>query len=171
MENDDFTINAQMLIRKPAPEVFAAFVEPERTRNFWFTGSSGPLEEGGTVRWEWEMYGVSAEIRVIEVVRNRLIKVEWEDPIPMIEFRFAEHGPDATYVTILNYGHTLTGRELLETVVDKTAGFTTVLDGLKAYLEHGIRLNLIGDKFPAGLPPGGPASADRTDQNLSASTI
>jgi len=25
---------------------------------------------------------------------------------------------------------------------------TTVLDGLKAYLEHNIKLNLIGDKYP-----------------------
>jgi len=152
MDNSDFTINAQMLIRKPPAEVFAAFVEPERTYNFWFTGSSGRLETGKTVRWEWAMYGVSAEVKVHEVIGNRLIKVEWEDPIPWIEFHFAEHGPDATYVTIRNYGCTLTGRELLETLVDKAAGFTTVLDGLKAYLEYGIRLNLTGDKFPAGLP-------------------
>gem|GEM_PF-6143995 len=27
-------------------------------------------------------------------------------------------------------------------------GFTTVLDGLKAYLEHNLQLNLIADKFP-----------------------
>lgn len=27
-------------------------------------------------------------------------------------------------------------------------GFTTVLDGLKAYLEHKIILNLTTDKFP-----------------------
>jgi hypothetical protein len=29
-----------------------------------------------------------------------------------------------------------------------TGGFTTVLDGLKAYLEYGIELNLVKDKFP-----------------------
>lgn len=32
-------------------------------------------------------------------------------------------------------------------IVDTTGGFTTVLDGLKAYLEHGIKLNLVEDKF------------------------
>ncbi|SJN17484.1 hypothetical protein FM120_00535 [Sphingobacterium faecium PCAi_F2.5] len=32
--------------------------------------------------------------------------------------------------------------------MDSTGGFTTVLDGCKAYLEHGIDLNLIADKFP-----------------------
>ena len=36
----------------------------------------------------------------------------------------------------------------IDTVKDATGGFTTVLDGLKAFLEHGINLNLIADKFP-----------------------
>jgi len=30
-------------------------------------------------------------------------------------------------------------------------GFTTVLDGAKAWLEHNIHLNLITDKYPKGL--------------------
>jgi hypothetical protein len=33
-------------------------------------------------------------------------------------------------------------------IKDNTGGFTTVLDGLKAFLEHNINLNLIMDKFP-----------------------
>jgi hypothetical protein len=37
---------------------------------------------------------------------------------------------------------------LLAVIKDSTGGFTTVLDGLKAYLEYNIQLNLIGDKYP-----------------------
>jgi hypothetical protein len=55
---------------------------------------------------------------------------------------------DTTYVVIKNYGFKATGDDLIQAVKDNTGGFTTVLDGLKAYLEHNIRLNLIGDKFP-----------------------
>jgi len=36
----------------------------------------------------------------------------------------------------------------LAVIKDSTGGFTTVLDGLKAFLEHNINLNLIADKFP-----------------------
>ncbi len=54
----------------------------------------------------------------------------------------------ATYVIIRNYGFKQKGDELLQAIKDGTGGFTTVLDGLKAYLEHGIQLNLIQDKFP-----------------------
>jgi len=35
--------------------------------------------------------------------------------------------------------------------LDSAGGFTTVLDGAKAWLEYNINLNLIGDKFPKGL--------------------
>lgn len=51
------TARAQMLIRRPAAEVFEAFVEPSVTTRFWFTKSSGRLTPGSEVRWEWEMYG------------------------------------------------------------------------------------------------------------------
>jgi hypothetical protein len=32
--------------------------------------------------------------------------------------------------------------------IDSTQGFTFVLSGLKALLEHGIELNLVADKRP-----------------------
>jgi hypothetical protein len=51
-------VEAQMLIRKPVEDVFEAFINPEVTTHFWFTKSTGRLEEGKTITWEWEMYGV-----------------------------------------------------------------------------------------------------------------
>jgi uncharacterized protein YndB with AHSA1/START domain len=49
-----------MLIRSPIEDVFAAFIEPTVTTKFWFTKSSGRLEAGKPIKWEWEMYGASA---------------------------------------------------------------------------------------------------------------
>ncbi len=37
---------AAMLIRKPANTVFEAFIDPEITKNFWFTKGSGKLSDG-----------------------------------------------------------------------------------------------------------------------------
>ena len=37
------------LIRKPVEQVFEAFVDPDTTTKFWFSKSSGRLEEGKTV--------------------------------------------------------------------------------------------------------------------------
>ncbi len=38
-----------------------------------------------------------------------------------------------------------------EQAIDSTGGFALVLAGLKALLEHDIVLNLVGDRFPAGV--------------------
>lgn len=35
--------------------------------------------------------------------------------------------------------------------IASTEGFTLVLAGLKALLEHDVRLNLVADRFPKGL--------------------
>lgn len=59
---------AEMLIRKPADEVYEAFVDPAVTTKFWFTGGSARLEVGRPVTWAWEMYGVSTRIEVKELV-------------------------------------------------------------------------------------------------------
>ena len=51
--NENYT-ETQMQIRKPAPEVFQAFIDPAITTNFWFTKSSGKLEVGKKIQWDWE---------------------------------------------------------------------------------------------------------------------
>ena len=84
------TVETQMLIRKPIAEVFEAFIDPQITTNFWFTKSSGKLEAGKTIKWEWEMYGVSAEVSVKEIIPNELIKIEWDDPSTTVEFHFTK---------------------------------------------------------------------------------
>ncbi|WP_261512382.1 SRPBCC family protein [Chryseobacterium paludis] len=147
MSNSPIYVEAQMLIRKPIQEVFEAFVNPEITTQFWFTKSTGKLEKGKTVTWEWEMYGVKNNVTVLEIIHNHLIKTEWGDPASKVDYEFKEM-EKGTFVVIKSYGFTQTGEDLLKTVNDNTGGFTTVLDGCKAYLEHGINLRLIEDKFP-----------------------
>ncbi len=142
------TVEVQMLIRKPVATVFNAFIDPKITTQFWFTKSSGILESGKSVRWEWEMYGVSTNVLVKEIVPNEKIATEWGDPATNVDYEFTSLSDDSTYVVIKNYGFKETGDQLIQVIKDSTGGFTTVLDGLKGYLEHNIKLNLIGDKFP-----------------------
>ena len=142
------TVETQMLIRKPVDVVFNAFIDPAITTNFWFTKSTGKLETGKRIRWEWEMYGISTEVMANEIIPNKKISTVWGSPPVNVDYEFEEMGKDQTYVVIKSYGFEQTGDELIDIVKDNTGGFTTVLDGLKAWLEHGIRLNLILDKFP-----------------------
>ena len=148
MTNNIPTVETQMLIRKPISIVFQAFIDPAITTKFWFTKSSGQLEVGKTVTWEWEMYNVSSGIQVKEIIPNKKITIEWDDPTTTVDFEFTALTDNSTYVVIKNYGFSQTGDDLIEIIKNNTGGFTTVLDGLKAYLEFGIELNLIGDKLP-----------------------
>jgi hypothetical protein len=42
------------------------------------------------------------------------------------------------------------GDELVKYATDSTQGFTLMLAGLKAFLEHHIELNLTADRYPKG---------------------
>lgn len=143
------TVECQMMIRSPVATVFGAFIDPAVTTKFWFTKSSGKLEAGKKVIWEWEMYNVSSDVLVKELVPNRKISIEWDNTlVTTVDFEFIPLTEDTTYVVIKNYGFHQTGDDLIHAINDNTGGFTTVLDGLKAWLEFGIELNLVRDKFP-----------------------
>src|SRR5258705_12519838 len=139
---------AQMLIRKPVEEVFEAFINPSITKNFWFTKGSDRLEVDKKITWHWEMYDISTTVIAKEILRNQKILFEWGQPSKTVEIKFKELDDDSTFVTVSEYGYNKSGDEVLAAIKDSTAGFTTVLDGLKAFLEHRINLNLIADKFP-----------------------
>lgn len=150
MSDSNHYADAAMCIRKPVTEVFNAFIDPAITTQFWFTKSTGKLEEGKTVEWAWEMYGVSAPVHVQTILPNEKILISWgtEAEQSEVEWNFTAINESATYVTIKNNGFKGQGEELISQIRDSTGGFTIVLAGLKAYLEHGIQLNLIGDKWP-----------------------
>jgi len=146
-ENQEYA-GAQMLIRKPVEQVFEAFIDPAVTKNFWFTRSSGTLALNKRITWTWDMYNASTTVLVKEIIKNKKIIIEWNDPPTIVDFDFKVLSDISTYVTIKNYGFDKTGDDLIDAIRDSTGGFTTVLDGLKAFLEHDINLNLIVDKYP-----------------------
>jgi len=140
---------AEMLIRKPAAEVFEAFIDPAITSRFWFTKGSARLEAGKSVRWDWEMYGLSMQADVLAVEKDRRILVGWSAyGGSEIEFLFTPHGPDQTFVSISHHGFRGTPEEMTDAAIGSTEGFTFVVSGLKAWLEHGIELKLVHDRFP-----------------------
>jgi uncharacterized protein YndB with AHSA1/START domain len=138
------TARADMLIRRPAKEVFNAFVDPAITSKFWFTRSSGKLEEGKSVKWYWDMYGVSAEVTVQAIEQDRRILIEWPTPV---EWLFTPRGNN-TFVSITASGFPGSEDEQVSQAIDSMGGFCFVLAGCKAFLEHGVELNLTGDHNP-----------------------
>jgi uncharacterized protein YndB with AHSA1/START domain len=143
----------EMLIRKPVAEVFEAFINPEITRKFWFTKSTGRLEAGKHVRWTWEMYDISIDVDVKEVDAGKRILIDWgnQGSMTSVEWVFTPYENDTTYVSITNSGFQGDGDKVVHDALDSKGGFTWVLAGLKALLEHDIELNAIADAYPRDL--------------------
>lgn len=142
-------VQAQMLIRATPETVFQAFADPAITTPFWFSRASGPLEPGARVRWDWEHYGASTELRVLALEPPRRILIEWDEPPCPVEWRF-EARTEGTLVTIRNWGFRGDAGAVAAQAIDAMGGFTMVLAGAKALLEHGIRLDLVADHHPEG---------------------
>lgn len=134
-----------MLIHKPVSEVFDAFVDPATTCKFWFTRGSKKLEQGAMVTWHWDMYGVSAEVAIKALEKDKRILIEWPTPV---EWIFTARSDGTTFVDITASGFTGTDEEKVAAALDSMGGFSYLLAACKAYLEHGIELNLVADHSP-----------------------
>lgn len=155
MENDKGPVAiAEMLIRRPVVDVFEAFVDPAITSKFWFTHGSGRLAEAAGVRWDWGMYGVSADVAVTQFVPAEKIVMQWQDPATTVEWRFSGRPDGTTFVSVRNWGFAGDADSRVAQTVGSTEGFTLVLAGAKAWLEHGLALGLVADRYPDGLPKG-----------------
>jgi hypothetical protein len=68
-----------------------------------------------------------------------------------VEWKFAAQKDGTTFVSITEAGFSGDGDQLMQQVADSTQGFSLVLAGLKALLEHDVRLNLVADRYPKGI--------------------
>ena len=131
---------------------FEAVVDPAITSKFWFTSRSARLEPGKTVQWKWDMYDVSVQVTAKVIEPDRRIVNEWPgySGPTSVEWTFAPH-EDGTFVSVTETGFTGSPDGLLKYVADSTQGVTLMLAGLKALLEHNVKLNLTADRYPRGL--------------------
>ncbi|MDB5468939.1 MAG: hypothetical protein JWR84_499 [Caulobacter sp.] len=147
---------AQTMIRAPVAKVFEAFADPAVTTKFWFSKASGPLAAGATVRWNWEMYGHADDIHVRAIEADRSIVYDWggEGNLSRVEMAFTALDGDRTFVEVTNSGFHGDVESVVAQALDSNGGFTTVLCAAKGWLEHGLNLRLIEDKFPQALKAG-----------------
>ena len=102
--------------------------------------------------WEWEMYGAAVQVSVKQVEPNSRILLEWGggEVFRPVEITFEPWGENCTYVEISERGFDASGDNLAAWLADSTGGFSLMLCALKAFLEHGIVLSVVRDRYPAG---------------------
>jgi uncharacterized protein YndB with AHSA1/START domain len=77
--------------------------------------------------------------------------IEWGDasqPPTQVEWQFDDRSDGTTLVVVTNSGFVGSDDEVVAQAIDSMGGFTVLLAGAKAWLEHGIALNLVGDHHP-----------------------
>src|SRR4030095_11756472 len=99
------------------------------------------------------MYDIPVPVTAKAVEPNKRIVVEWQgySGPTTVEWIFAPQKDGTTFVSITEAGFTGDGDELVKQVTDSTQGFSLVLAGVKALLEHGVKLNLVPDRYPKGI--------------------
>ena len=98
-------------------------------------------------------HDVSIEVTPKVVEPNKRVAIEWPgySGPTTVEWTFQSIPDGTTFVRVQESGWTGDADALLRYVADSTQGFTLLLAGLKAWLEHHIQLNLTSDRYPKGI--------------------
>lgn len=137
-------------ISRPVHEVFEAVADPAQLSGYFTTGGAeGRLEEGATVTWSFADFPGAFPVKVIEVVPDRRIVLEWEaneegegpkyDTTVTMSFSPVDGDPGRTLVEIAEEGWRET-QSGLKASYGNCMGWSQMLAALKAWLEHGINL-------------------------------
>jgi uncharacterized protein YndB with AHSA1/START domain len=126
-------------IIKPANEVFEAFVDPSKIKNFWFSSSSR-WEQGKTVALRYEEYDAQVDIEVIEVEVNKKIVFRWgtDGEGNCVTISLEELDQSSTIIEVIEEGFSEDDGELVAQLIDNKEGWVYMLTCLKGYLEFGI---------------------------------
>jgi uncharacterized protein YndB with AHSA1/START domain len=150
-------VKVQMMIRKPIDVVFEAMVNPDITSRFWFTKSSGRVEPGKTLEWEWGQFGVMDTVDILEVRNSEYISLKWKlgELKTLVEMKFESFSTSFTLVKVSESGfwdhHLAKDEKISEKIhlmLGQNSGWNLVLSNMKAWLELGLDLNLIADHHP-----------------------
>ncbi len=135
-------VKAALQIAKPASEIFEAIVNPDKMRNYFISKSTGRMEEGKTVTWNFPEFDFNAPIRVGKIEKNKYVSFTWdgEDGQDLfVEMKLETQPDESTVVRITEKGMENTEAGITW-LIGNTEGWANFLACMKAYMEHGINL-------------------------------
>ena len=141
---DKLKIKTSLKILKPAHEVFEAIVDPGKMSNYFISKSTGRMEAGKTLTWQFPEFDMEFPVRVEKVVKDEFISYTWDDwedntIKTLVEISLEEKGKDETLVTVRE-GSRENNEAGIKWLSSNTEGWANFLACLKAYMEYGINL-------------------------------
>lgn len=129
---------ATLQIQKPVQQVFDAIVNDEHITQYFLSKSSGKLESGKTITWEFGEFPGAFPVKVINVQEHQFISFVWDEETT-VHISLEKQADNSTVVKIKE-GEKDLSEQNLQWLTDNTFGWGNFLDCLKAYLEYGIQL-------------------------------
>jgi uncharacterized protein YndB with AHSA1/START domain len=141
MENQTLEIKTALQILKPVNKVFEAIVDPEQMSNYFISQSSGKMEEGKLLTWQFPEFDPSFPVRVGKIEKNKYISFYWDmDGIELlVEMILTTRTDNSTLVTITEKSRK-NDEAGIKWLKGNTEGWANFLACLKAWLEYGINL-------------------------------
>jgi len=141
MDMEKLEIKAALKILKPLHTVFEGIVDPEKMANYFISKSTGRMEEGKTLTWQFPEFDMSFPVRISKIETDRFISFYWDDldgNSTLVEISL-QPMDEATFVSVTEKSrdHNEAGIKWLK---QNTEGWANFLACLKAYLEYGINL-------------------------------
>jgi uncharacterized protein YndB with AHSA1/START domain len=149
LNDQALSAKARILIRRPPAAVFAAFADADAMSQFWFARRDEGLKEGETVAWFLgsDEHTVSFDVRVEELRYPTKLVISWErdGACTQITWTLAATARGDTILTIEEAGFAGDADAIVAQTLDSTSGFNQVIIAAKAWIEHGVALNVVAD--------------------------
>jgi uncharacterized protein YndB with AHSA1/START domain len=135
-------IKSSLKIQKPVEQVFEAIVDPQKMSDYFISKSSGRMEAGKTLIWQFPEIEMEFPVSVHKIVSPGYVSFYWDDfdgTKTLVEINLQLTGENETKVSV-----TESSRELDDAGIAwfgrNTEGWANFLACLKAYLEYNINL-------------------------------
>lgn len=142
-------ITTAIQIQKPISEVFEGIVDPAKMSNYFISKSSGRMEEGKTLQWEFPEFQGAFPVRIKTVKKDQLVAFNWDGQDGkelQVEITLEPKKDNSTLVSVSE--KSMENNEAgIQWLKLNTAGWANFLACMKAYLEYGINLRKGGFDF------------------------
>lgn len=136
----EFKFEVQAKVKKPIEEVFDAVYNSKKLSSYFTTGgTSGPLDVGKEVKWDFHDFPGAFPVRVKQTIKNERIVFEWDNSegnSNKVEIKFESLDEHSTLVRIKESGWKNQTQKSLEESYSHCQGWMQMLCCLKVYLEY-----------------------------------
>ncbi|PYG00125.1 Uncharacterized conserved protein YndB, AHSA1/START domain [Georgenia satyanarayanai] len=141
-----FTVSGR--VARPCAEVYEAVADPAQLSRYFTTGGAqGRLEAGTEVTWDFHDFPGAFPVKVLEADKPRRIVIEWDGEATASErgtttvvFEFEPLDDDSRTLVTITESSWRASRDGAQRAFDNCEGWTSMLNAMKAWVEHGINL-------------------------------